>query len=336
LFASIGFEKHCPSTPATDILDAMTEDLLRSLLSRRESTDLDFKRAFHSDDVELTKDIMAMANILAVGATGHIVFGVDEDVTGTGVPVGVSASDIPDDADLRQKMKDKLNKLPTFTYSTHPYDGLLLGLITITGDRQRPFFPIRAKGTLQRFVPMLRRGTMTDVASPDEVINWFQNDHSAEEEHRRLALDNMRAERAPRIRIVGEGRWQSLGHKIAREFRIVNEGLCAVRISRVVFGWRPSDTYIAAVQRRVTGTVEMLTHEHIRRVELSNAIMLQKGEDTKLTVQMNHAYFENGLRDFGLVVFPLEATFIDAFLEVEIESLPYGERNTEKIIFSFT
>lgn len=155
---------------------------LRALLASREGTRLDFKAMDYDwakgkdAKVEMVKDVMAMANALSPGdAHAYILIGVDEKPDDrTGVVVGVHPAAHVGDADLHQKVAHALNRTPDFTYSVMEIDAKSVGIYEIRWAR-RPFFPIRDQGDrnkLHRRVALVRDGSSTDVASPDEIGVW--------------------------------------------------------------------------------------------------------------------------------------------------------------------
>lgn len=166
-----------------DAIDAISPEAIRELGARREGTALDFKRDDYDWDgagrIELAKDLMAIANSLAVGQVGFILIGVDEADDRTGTIVGVPAGGHFDDADLHGKVSPWLNRTPVFSYAPVEVDGLSVGAYRIQGGG-RPFFSLRDhhKGDahLFRYQPLLRNGSSTEVASPDQVVQWARED----------------------------------------------------------------------------------------------------------------------------------------------------------------
>jgi hypothetical protein len=152
----------------------MDETLVRGLVARREEPRLDFKESPWESSDEFAKDLMAMGNILPRGARAHILVGVRELGDGTGEIIGAEMGRARD-AEYHEKVKT-LNKVPKFRFAIVPLDGKSVGVFEIEGGGQRPYFPLRDKGVLRRFVPLKRSGTSTDVASPDEVLEWSRED----------------------------------------------------------------------------------------------------------------------------------------------------------------
>jgi Putative DNA-binding domain len=169
----------------------MDETLVRELVARREEPRLDFKESPHDTNDELAKDLMAMANILGPSARAHILLGVRERPDGTGEIIGGDVGRLGD-AEFQQKVKMLFNRVPRFTFGSIQVDGKSVGVFEIEGTGHRPFYPLRDAGVLKRFVPLKRVGTSTDVASPDEVLEWKREDQpSAQPWHelRRIPAD---------------------------------------------------------------------------------------------------------------------------------------------------
>ncbi len=166
----------------------MDADRIRELAARRERGRLDFKKEQYPRDksgaAELAKDVMAMANALRSGdEPAHILVGVVEvKPEKTGLIVGIPAEDCEDDAHIQQRIGSLLNRVPSVSFEAVQVDGLLVGVYTIYPGR-RPFFPLRDSGdgprdkkTLIHHVAFVRRGSSTDIASPEEIIEWHRED----------------------------------------------------------------------------------------------------------------------------------------------------------------
>jgi hypothetical protein len=182
---------------------SVDETLMRA---RREGPRLEFKESPHGTNEELAKDLMAMANILPPGGRAHTLLGVRERPDGTGQTVGAETGRLGD-AEFQQKVKGLLNRVPRFTFASIQADERSIGVFEIDGTGHRPFYPLRDAGVLRRFVPLKRVGTSTDVASPDEVLEWKREDQPTAQpwhELRRIPAD-------ARVRIMA-----GLGHVGAR------------------------------------------------------------------------------------------------------------------------
>jgi hypothetical protein len=158
-------------------------DKIRELASHREGPSLDFKRdpypVSRDGNIELAKDLIAMANLLSPAADpAYILIGVDEEYRGgPGKIVGIPSGIHPQDADLHQKVRSYLNRTPNFTYAPQDVDGYAIGVIEVRPGG-RPFFAIREQGAqnLPRYGPLIRVGTSTDLASPQDVVSWARED----------------------------------------------------------------------------------------------------------------------------------------------------------------
>lgn len=157
----------------------MTE--LEELLHEEESSTLDFKRdqypfvgANDGQKSELLKDILAFANAWR-RTDAYILIGVDEVRGGISTVTGVSVH--LNDADLQQFVNSKINRPITFSYSAVELHGMQVGVIKIPLQK-RPFYLKRNFDRLNASVVYLRRGSSTDIASPDEIALIGQDSHA--------------------------------------------------------------------------------------------------------------------------------------------------------------
>jgi len=151
----------------------MEAGLVKALLHNKESEVLEFKRdqyAFYggsnAEKAELLKDILALANAWKT-CDAHILIGVEEVASGPAQMVGVG--DHLKDADVQQFVDGKTNRAVKFLCGTVQVDGRVVDVIKIAQDQDRPIFLKVDFGGLKKEVVYVRRGSSTDVASPDEV-----------------------------------------------------------------------------------------------------------------------------------------------------------------------
>lgn len=196
---------------------------LRTLASQNEGTRLDFKLVHHDNNKELAKDLMAMANCLSPDQAAFILVGIDETQDYPDNLVGVVAGSDLDDAIWHQRVATYLNRTPDFAYNALEHDGKLFGVFEISSGG-RPFFPIRdSADVLRRNVAVVRDGTSTAAASPDAIIEWWQQDNAHAVERAALELERLREELAirPRLQKIGASRGPN-GFTI--KFRLHNDG----------------------------------------------------------------------------------------------------------------
>lgn len=178
----------------------MNADQIRELVARSEGPALDFKRDQYDwsqdGNLELAKDLMAMANALQPGAEpAHILIGVEERSDRTGNVVGIALSSHLDDATMHEKVKLLLNRVPAFSYSAVDVDGLSVGVFEVRAGG-RPFFALRDGGgrhKLRRLEARVRVGSSTDLASPDQIQAWAKEDDPSLAELRRLEIEERNA-----------------------------------------------------------------------------------------------------------------------------------------------
>lgn len=153
------------------------EALIDRLLLGGESAKCDFKRDQYEQAArevekrsELLKDVLAMANAWGDGPS-YIVLGVSDN----GQVLGLKPEDSVDDSRVQQFIQSKLNTVLQFSYRELAYKGVSLGLITIPAQ-QRPFYSMRNIGIVKAFDVLVRRGTSTAVALPDEIASMGRAD----------------------------------------------------------------------------------------------------------------------------------------------------------------
>lgn len=150
----------------------MDADLFVALLLEDEGTALDFKQAQYpfggaSDEqkAELLKDLLAFANSWR-RTDAYVLIGVKEVKGGRSIPVGVN--DHLNDADLQQFVNSKTQRPLTFAYHAHAADGVPVGVLWVP-LQQRPVFLTKPFGRLAANTVYVRRGSSTDIATPDEI-----------------------------------------------------------------------------------------------------------------------------------------------------------------------
>lgn len=184
---------------------------LNELLLRGEATHIDYKVKLdtgkaHKGDLELTKDIMALANALHPGLPeGFLLIGVHEDPdTRLGVVSGLDSSILLDDADYHQMIGGKLNRCPRFEFYLLDHPDGQVAIFHILADR-RPYYPkkdLQFKD-LKKNQPLVRNGTSTDLATPDRVYLWAREDDVDAREVRDLQRRKLEADLRPEGAIEG-------------------------------------------------------------------------------------------------------------------------------------
>ena len=220
----------------------------RMLCARREGQHLDFKEKFYESsdngNAELAKDIMAIANTLPLGATGHILFGVREMSDGTGEICGCSIAPWITDSNLQQKVRGSLNRIPSFSLHALKVDGFDVLAVKITSGG-RPFYPLRDKGGLRRHVALVRIGSATEVASPDEILEWARLDDTLG--IRTLEADRLRAELAVAASIRRQPGSGMVGQAQIADFAVRNLGEKPIRIMAAAATWTYREEFVRAI-----------------------------------------------------------------------------------------
>ena len=133
---------------------------------------MDFKQEqypFDNADIgakaELLKDILALANSWRL-TTAYILIGVKEIKGRRNEIIGIENH--LDDANLHQFVNGKTQKPVEFSYLPFRVEGLDIGVIQIP-IQERPFFLARRFGGLSDNEVLVRDGSSTRVATPDEI-----------------------------------------------------------------------------------------------------------------------------------------------------------------------
>src|ERR1700722_19216599 len=150
----------------------ITKDLVERLLWEEEGTALDFKigqypfaDATETEKSELLKDVLAFANAHR-REDAFILVGVREVKGGRSDIVGVDHQ--LEDAHIQQFIKSKVQRPITFSYTAMDHGGLPIAILHIPKQR-RPFYTVSDFGKVKKGVVYVRRGSSTDIASPDEI-----------------------------------------------------------------------------------------------------------------------------------------------------------------------
>jgi hypothetical protein len=304
-------------TMTTIVRGLLSQDQLGELLARGEGPDLDFKKEDYDwskkekTNAEFAKDLMAMGNALASGSEpAHIILGVEELEDDPPRLVGVVRGALLNDAALHQKVEHLLNRVPSFSFFAAEMDGHVLGVIQIFGGG-RPFFPLKEVGNvgkdgtgkegtgLLRFVPLVRRGSNTERASPDEVVRWARQDDPAAEELRSRELRRARADQEVRVAIATCMTSQS---EIAVTAIVTNRGIRAVRVVEVVddLKWNECFTaYLEGLRRNGHPFVENVPAPPTQ-VTNPGDLWVGPGESVRVGLRRNRDDLVAHLEQFGV------------------------------------
>jgi queuine/archaeosine tRNA-ribosyltransferase len=157
-------------------------ELVGRLLTRSEGKDLDFKSSpiIISDPkhkAEFIKNLICMANTPRDGSA-FIISGVKCKPDGS--KEIVSVSDHPNDADLQELVKGKVEPIPQFSYRPVSYGGNSLGILEINPRKDGPFMPrLEYPGVITRGPVYFRRGSSNAIASSAElreIIEWMKTE----------------------------------------------------------------------------------------------------------------------------------------------------------------
>ena len=151
---------------------ALDIEQLERLLNQEESLTLDFKqnqypfeRADEAVKGELLKDILAFANATRED-TAYILIGVKEVKGRRNLVVGVDQ--FLDDAQIQQFVNSKTQRPVEFSYQYISIENRTIGVIEIP-VQSRPIYLKKKFGKVGAREVYVRRGSSTEVASPDEI-----------------------------------------------------------------------------------------------------------------------------------------------------------------------
>lgn len=153
----------------------MSEELIKQWLFASESDSLEFKReqyrftkASVDDKSEMLKDILAMANSWRQ-VDGYIVVGIEHRVEKPNIINGIDVTDPIEDAQLQQFVNSKVVGICEFSYSTFTVEGKTIGVFRLPVQK-RPVYIKNDYGKRRANVVHVRRGSSSEEASPDEII----------------------------------------------------------------------------------------------------------------------------------------------------------------------
>ena len=179
--------------------DQVTLERLRQLLDQGESTQLDFKATCNLNErldvVRIAKDVAAFS-----AAGGHIVIGVNEDGTPSGLFARAHAR-LFDEATLRPKISPRyLPETISLTVAVHKLEGALVaivyvaphpnGFVVVLGDGDYPDVNGRPQQEFRTGEVYIRRGTSSRVWNHDEATQALERAMAVRRERWRHELRN--------------------------------------------------------------------------------------------------------------------------------------------------
>lgn len=173
----------------------LTDSLLEQLLCKGEGIDLDYKSerypfigAGKNQKSELLKDILAFANTNRTG-TAYILIGFKENPPYPVEVVGLSSDETIDDSQLQQFVNEKLARKLGFRYEERIFLGKPIAVISIP-KQKRPFYLKKDYGGLPKNTVWVRRGSSTEIATPDEIAAMSAEDIARDDAKVELVFQN--------------------------------------------------------------------------------------------------------------------------------------------------
>lgn len=173
--------------------------LIKKLLTRAEGEDLDFKSvpiviSNPQDKARFIKNLICMANTPRKGSA-YIVSGVSCKPGGKKEIVGVSESEHPDDADLQELAKGKVDPPPQFSYRAVTYSGTSLGILEINPRKYGPFMPrFECQNIITQGPLYFRRGSSNAIATTvemREIIAWMDTKETSPKHSKIIEATNI-------------------------------------------------------------------------------------------------------------------------------------------------
>lgn len=159
----------------------LTTEQFEQLIANPETSTIDYKRSMYDfsnseGTPKLVKDIICLANTIR-NQSAYVIFGVDEKEDGSKELIGITLH--VDDAMLQDKIKDKVDPIPKFSYYSLKYQDKIFGVLEIPIRKYHfPISPIVNLKGLQANRVYYRSGTMNTEAFGREVLsitNWLQS-----------------------------------------------------------------------------------------------------------------------------------------------------------------
>ena len=166
---------------------------ITTLLNMTESESFDFKSdqykfygATEEEKAELLKDIVAFANAWKTG-DAFVVIGVLEKNGRKDKVVGVTTP--LKDNDVQQFVNSKTNRPVRFLVYSDKAEGQDINVILIARVQPRPIFLSKAFGKLKPNDTLIRSGSSTAIASPDQIADMAKADQNAILGETRIAIE---------------------------------------------------------------------------------------------------------------------------------------------------
>lgn len=162
----------------------MDTEKFKKILRKGESSVLDFKSEQYrligdksgEKTAEFIKDIISFTNTIR-DEPAYIIIGIEELKDGSKRLLGLNKN--IDDAIFQQKIKDKVNPKPIFSYSVIQYKKINFGIIEIPINYYtEPITPLKKIKGLDPGTVYFRRGTSNSEATVNEIIkinDWFRS-----------------------------------------------------------------------------------------------------------------------------------------------------------------
>lgn len=158
-------------------------DLIDALLYEEESSTIDFKVEAYpfssaSDEAksEMLKDLLAFANGWR-RSDAFILLGIEEVKGGKSIVRGIS--EVYDDAHIQQFVNSKTQRPMVFSFQAVQINELKVGVFHIP-QQERPIYLKKDFGKLKKDQVILRRGSSTSIADPDEISKMRLADQNIE------------------------------------------------------------------------------------------------------------------------------------------------------------
>jgi hypothetical protein len=149
-----------PTTPPTPIAAALHDIVDNLVRYEREGTSFDVKRTAYTKPQHeaLLKDVLSMANAHVAGDR-FIVCGMHLPPDGKRPFTGVPRETFTDAATYQQLVEDNIVPSLHLDYFPHEVDGVVLGVLRLSGCTERPYAMRKKFGAIERGHMWIRKGT---------------------------------------------------------------------------------------------------------------------------------------------------------------------------------
>ena len=148
------------------------KELSDIIKDRYEGDYLDFKATQYKDNMNLIKDVLAMANSFSE-LTKYIICGIKVKPNNEKEIQGIDSNEFKDSAELQQLIYSNIEPDLHIEYLSFEYEGKLLGIIKIENGDNRPYILKKDFGSLKKGLCYVRKGSHQTAASREDFDRFY-------------------------------------------------------------------------------------------------------------------------------------------------------------------